>query len=69
MDKLLSTLDKKQSKATGWKSEQEDGMLVFLIATINAFFQAGGNSPFFKDSLKSLTRNGPIVGNDLAITL
>ena len=53
----------------GRKSEQDEGTFNFFKAISSAFFQAGGKTPFFKDSLKSLTKRGPIVGRDLAITI
>ena len=50
------TLDRKQSSATGLKSEHDEGIGVFFIATSNDFFQAKGKMPLDRDSLKSFTR-------------
>ena len=52
----------------GLKSEVVVGLVVFFMAMRRAFFQAEGKIPFKSDVLKNLTRIGPIIGSDLAIT-
>ena len=61
------TLDKKHRIAIGLKSEVDEGVDVFFIATKRDFFHAAGKVPFLREVLNIVINKGPKVGSYLAI--